>query len=123
MAADEYIASRLAKEFGLTGVDLELAKINGQVGIVSLKHPSSTLCDWNAMSSRYSNPIAHVVRPHRLLKVFVFDVWIANIDRNGRNIIFYPVGRRGQYDFYLIDHGLSLLGSITWTRVKWNHAY
>ncbi len=50
--------------------------------------------------------------------MFIFDVWILNIDRNSRNIVLYPTGKQNKYDFYLIDHGLSLYGSFIWKKTN-----
>jgi len=63
----------------------------------------------------------HVIGVQQIHKAFVFDVWIANIDRHGGNIIAY---RRGaKYDFYLIDQALSLLAAARYRRKPLNSPY
>ena len=80
-------------------------------------------------SKKKRNPFNHIEDALGLLKVFVFDVWIINIDRNNRNIILYKSKENSlRYNYYLIDHGLSLFGAFTWKHQSWksdywNHVY
>lgn len=125
LIADELVGNRLATILNLPVARTELATIRGHVGIVSLKHPGQKLRRWNQLGKHIHSHIrTHIADSNRLYKTFVFDVWICNIDRNGKNIMTY---RRGlTYDFYLIDHELSLLGALRfenkpWYSDYWNH--
>lgn len=123
LLACEYVAYRLAQELELPVAETRFAEVDGQFGIVSLKHTKRPLMDWQQFVARHSNPFSRIVQPQRLLKVFVFDIWILNIDRNSRNVILYPAGKRDLFDFYVIDHGLTLLGSLAWKRLRWDDEY
>jgi hypothetical protein len=123
IAANEYISYKLGKELKLPVAKTELAKVKGQAGIVSIKMKKNPLYNWNSLSKRHKNVFNHVIDPQRLIKMFVFDVWIVNIDRNNRNIVLYPTNKKNAYDFYLIDHGLSLYGSFIWKNTKWSSSY
>lgn len=76
------------------------------------------LLNWNQLLKKHRNPFLSIKEPLQLINMFVFDVWIGNIDRNNKNIILHPL--ENQYDFYLIDHALTLLGSMKWKRLPWN---
>ncbi|WP_052947877.1 hypothetical protein [Aneurinibacillus tyrosinisolvens] len=94
----------------------------GQRGVVSLVRPARRHYHWNQLCKRLNSPIMkHIRKPERLLKTFVFDVWICNVDRHGDNLIAYPKGNK--YSFYLIDHGLALLGAMKWRRAPWYSPY
>ncbi|WP_025025831.1 HipA family kinase [Caldalkalibacillus mannanilyticus] len=121
LIANEYIAYRLGKKINLPMASVKKVRIKGKAGIISLEKKQTPLYNWAQLSKQHPNIFDHLHRPKRLLKMFVFDVWIANIDRNNRNIILYPTNKG--YDFYLIDHGLSLLGAIRWKKVRWNKKY
>ncbi len=122
MIANEYISYRLASMSGLDAAEFEFAKVEGIVGGVSIVKPIGNLASWNQLRQRKGMPVTHFLsRPEQLLNLFVFDTWICNLDRHGGNLITYPVGR--SYDFYLIDHGLSLLGALCWRGVHWPSPY
>jgi hypothetical protein len=120
---NEYLSYLLGKELGLPMADTELANIDGKMGIVSIRANKPELLNWDDFTQRYRHAFNRIVEPKRLVKMFVFDTWIANIDRNNRNIILYPLQHSNLYDFYLIDHGLTLLGAFQWKGVHWRHPY
>ncbi|SDK72922.1 HipA domain-containing protein [Natronincola ferrireducens] len=123
LVANEYLSYLLGKELSLPMAETILAEINTIQGIISLKKTQNKkLYNWNKIKNE-SNPFAHILHSKELIKMFVFDVWIVNIDRNNRNIILYKTDDKDLYDYYLIDHGLSLLGAFTWKGKDWNNQY
>ncbi|OEH86547.1 hypothetical protein BHU72_13135 [Desulfuribacillus stibiiarsenatis] len=136
LSANEYIAYKLANLAKLPVATVELQTINEQLGTVSIKHSANRLLNWTNLYSQFNskNIFNHIYKPERLVKMFVFDIWILNIDRNNRNIILYrkalddrssSLNATNIFNFYLIDHGLSLLGAIAWkkraaTSTYWN---
>jgi len=122
---NEYMAYLLGKEIGLPLATIVPARINQVEGVISLKKVKDrTLYNWAQMWKKFDQPLEHVLQSDRLIKMFVFDVWIVNIDRNNRNILFYKSEQFDDlYDFYLIDHGLSLLGAFQWKRKSWDDPY
>lgn len=122
LPGNELLAYHLASRLHLPAARVEVAKIKGQLGIVSLARPVPQIYKWTQLNRRiYHNISSFILRPERLLKMFVFDIWICNIDRHGGNLLVYPVGEK--YDFYLIDHGLSLLGAVQWQGFSWDHPH
>ncbi|MED0736353.1 hypothetical protein [Aneurinibacillus thermoaerophilus] len=122
LAGNELLAYHLASRLHLPIARVEAAKIKGQLGVVSLARPEPKLYKWDQLTRHiYHNIPRFILRPERLLKMFVFDIWICNIDRHGGNLLAYPVGEK--YDFYLIDHGLSLLGAVQWQGFSWDHPH
>jgi hypothetical protein len=120
--ANELISYRLAKQLHLKAAKIRRAKIRGKRGVVSVVRPARRHYHWNQLSNKIPKSIInHIDKPKRLLKTFVFDIWICNVDRHGRNLIVYPKGNK--YSFYLIDHGLALLGAMKWRRVPWYSSY
>jgi hypothetical protein len=122
LLANELISCRLAKLLHLNVAEVELAKIGGKRGVVSIVQPAARHYSWNQLGRRLNGSIVkHLDDPKQLLQTFVFDIWICNVDRHGGNIVTIPAG--GKYSFYLIDHGLSLLGARTFKRVPWKSPY
>lgn len=121
--ANEYLAYRLAQRIGLPVAQLEWAKIKGKTGIVSEVYPVRRLYNWNQYIQRkgVAQAIDNLEDPGQLLQTFVFDIWICNVDRHGGNLIVYPSG--DSYRLYLIDHGLTLSGALTWRRTPWPSPY
>jgi hypothetical protein len=118
LLANELISYRLARELHLKVAKIRRAKIQGKRGVVSLVRPALRHYHWSEFSKKVSKPIIdHIDKPERLLKTFVFDIWICNVDRHGNNLITYRKGNK--YSFYLIDHGLTLLGAIKWGGLPW----
>ncbi|RKL69198.1 hypothetical protein CR203_03970 [Salipaludibacillus neizhouensis] len=65
LAANEYISFKLGKMLKHPVAQIELAKIKGKFGIVSIKKKDKSLTNWRSLSSRYNNVFNHVIRPHR----------------------------------------------------------
>lgn len=122
LLANEVISYRLAKILNLNVAKVELVKIRGKQGVVSIVRPAQRHYNWIQLGNKLSNSIIkRIDNPKQLLKTFVFDIWICNIDRNGENIVTFPVGNK--YGFYLIDHGTSLLGAMKWRNIPWYSPY
>lgn len=122
LAATELIAYRLAQLINLPVAEIRLVKVGEQIGAVSLTKQAKSLYHWSQLSSRVLHDIPnYIVDPERLLKAFVFDIWICNFDRHGRNAIAYSMGDK--YDFYLIDHGLSLAGALQRVKNPWDDPF
>lgn len=122
LAATELMAYRFANLLNLPAAEVKLVSVGDQLGAVSLIKPVQPLYHWGHLTSHILHHIPdYIMNPERLLKTFVFDIWICNFDRHGGNLIVYPVGEK--YDFYLIDHGLSLAGALQRTRFPWDHPF
>jgi hypothetical protein len=122
LAATELIAYRLAHLINLPAAEIRLAKVGDQLGAVSLVKQARRLYHWRQLSSRVLHDIPNNFRdPERLMKTFVFDIWIFNCDRHGRNAIAYSTDNK--YDFYLIDHGLSLAGALRRVTNPWDDPF
>lgn len=120
--ANEIIAYRLAKLLGLNAAEVELAELGGRIGVVSVVQPASRHYSWNQLGRKLNGSIIkHIDDPAQILQAFVFDIWICNVDRHGGNIVTIPNGQK--YSFYLIDHGLALLGAISFRGVPWHSSY
>jgi hypothetical protein len=122
LIVNEMISFRLAKLLGLNVAEVELAEIDGKQGIVSIVKPAASHFTWLQFQRRLSrSPVSYLRQPEQLRRTFVFDVWICNVDRHGGNLITFPKGDR--FDFYLIDHGVSLLGAMKWRKIPWDSPY
>jgi hypothetical protein len=122
LLANELISYRLAKALKLKVAKVQLTKIKGKRGVVSTVRPAPYHYTWSQLAKKLSYPVIYYIdNPNQLLKTFVFDIWICNLDRHADNLITYPLGNK--YSFYLIDHGLALLGAIKWRKVPWNSPY
>ncbi|WP_052947524.1 HipA family kinase [Aneurinibacillus tyrosinisolvens] len=122
LLANELISYRLARALNLKAAKIKLAKIERRRGVVSIVRPARRHYTWAELSKKLNSPIMkHIDNPQQLLKTFVFDIWICNVDRHGENLITFP--KRNKYSFYLIDHGFALLGAMKWRRVPWNSSY
>jgi hypothetical protein len=122
LAATELIAYRIANLLNLPAAEVKLVSVEDQLGSVSLIKPVQPLYHWRHLSSRILHHIPdYIINPERLLKTFVFDIWICNFDRHGGNMMAYPVSEK--YDFYLIDHGLSLAGVLQRANFPWDHPF
>ncbi|MGZ4112234.1 MAG: HipA family kinase [Tumebacillaceae bacterium] len=131
MIANEYIAAALAERVGLPVGELEQASIAGadgivQKGIVSVEVPAFEMRTWAQASDEVrQEPERHVKDIDLLAQTVVFDAWICNVDRAaGKNLILYRNNTEKKYDWYLIDHGLTLYGSPRkWKRGAWNSPF
>jgi hypothetical protein len=121
LLANELICNRLAKIIGLPVAETVVTTITGHTGIISLAKRSNKLGNWNQVMKQRTNAFQTIINPNRLSKTFVFDIWVCNIDRSGKNIIVYSKGDK--YDFYLIDHELALIGAVRYENQPWNSAY
>jgi hypothetical protein len=120
--ANELISYRLAKLLHLNVAKTQLAKIQGKQGVISFVQPGRGHHTWKQLNKKLNNQIIkYIVNPKLLLKTFVFDIWICNLDRHGENLITFPIGNK--YSFYLFDHNLALFGAINLRKVPWNSAY
>jgi hypothetical protein len=122
LAANEFIAYRLARVINLPVAEIRFVKVGEQLGAVSLIKQAKPLYHWSQLSSHVLHDISnYIVYPDRLLKAFVFDIWICNFDRHGRNAIAFTTGDK--YDFYLIDHGLALAGALQRVNYSWDDPF
>lgn len=122
MIANELIGYKLAQLLHLPVAHTELAKINGELGVVSVEWPVYPLFKWKYLKPEVHQNITRFIhQADLLLQMFVFDMWIINIDRHNRNVIVYP--KNNKYHFYLIDHGLSLAGAVCFRKRKWTSPY
>lgn len=122
LVANELIANRLGQLLHLPMARTELAHVKDRLGIVSVMHPGKGLQTWAELKEGIRKEVGrHLTDPRRLERTFVFDAWICNIDRSGKNIMVYKQGDR--LDFYLIDHELSLLGAVKFENKPWNAPY
>jgi hypothetical protein len=120
--SNEWIAGQLARLVELNTAETEWAEVDGHYGIVSIVPPVKRYFSWYQFYQQTKGKFIHkLVHPERLLDLLAFDMWICNLDRHSDNLIVYPC--RNQYDFYLIDHGLSLLGAVAWRGVPWDSPY
>ncbi|WP_369125202.1 HipA family kinase [Alicyclobacillus fastidiosus] len=119
--ANELICNRLAKLLGLPVATTKVATINGKVGVLSIANHSRKVRTWKQVLRKRSNLRKIIIKPKRLYKTFVFDVWVCNVDRSGNNIMVYSTGKK--YNFYLIDHELTLLGAVRYEERRWCSAY
>lgn len=122
LLVNELITYRLAKRLHLNIPTVQYIKVQGRSGILSIAHTASRLYNWNQYTNFVRNqPVSQLHNPNLLLKTFVFDIWVCNIDRHGGNLMVYKSGTK--YDFYMIDHGLTLLGALKNRRRYWNSPY
>lgn len=131
MIANEWIAAMLAEKLGFPVAELQLATIIGpdgvvQDGLVSVKVKASEIATWRSVDKNVRHKAERYVNHVELFRmVVVFDAWITNVDRAaGKNLVLYRNDAKANYDWYLIDHGLSLYGSPNkWRRHEWNASY
>lgn len=121
LAANEYIASSLAKSVGLPAAKVQRAKVKGpkgmkRIGLVSVKAKAKKLTAWKrAPSKAIKEPEIYVKKADLLAQVIPFDAWIMNPDRTNHNLILYRNKSSRLYKWYLIDHGIALFGKAN----KW----
>lgn len=128
MIANELIAAKLAARLGLPVGELQLATVLGQdgiarTGLVSVSVQAQEIVTWRDLPKKVRLKAERYVKHVDLLRmVVVFDAWITNIDRaSGKNLILYRNDASEKYDWYLIDHGLTLHGSpYKWERHAWD---
>ncbi len=121
LLANEVICNKLAKVLSLPVAKTQLLKIRGCLGVLSIAKPERKLQRWKEYVKNREKPFTDIVNSHRLFKTFVFDTWVCNIDRNNKNIVVYRNGTK--YNFYLIDHELSLLGAVRYEGEPWYSTY
>lgn len=125
--ANEYISAALARKLGFPVADMEMASVLGpdgrkQKGMVSVSADAPEVITWReAGKNVHDNPEKYVNQVELLAQLLVFDAWVINIDRaKGKNLILYRYRPAERYDWYLIDHGLTLYGSPRkWKRWQW----
>lgn len=122
LLANELIAYQLAKLLNVPAAHVELAEIMGKRGIVSIVQPASAHYSWYQLCKKCSgSPFSRLEDPEQLLRTFIFDIWICNVDRHSDNLIAIPKG--AYFSLYAIDHGLCLLGAMKWRGVPWDSSY
>lgn len=129
--ANEYIAARLAKSLGFPVAKLKPAAVAGpdgtpQAGFVSVEAAAREITTWQDVGEEvFRHPEQYVKNLDLLRSLVVFDAWIVNVDRaNGNNLVLYRNDPSEKYDWYLIDHGLTLYGSPRkWERGEWNSPF
>lgn len=107
IAANEFIASRLAEKLELPVMKTFLKEFEGKKGVIThMAHGEPNM--WRHFP--YKADVERTLNDYEKLgKVIVFDVFILNTDRNPDNFLYSRIGKR-KYDYYLIDHALSLYG-------------
>lgn len=121
LLANELVCNRLAQILSLPVARTYVTNINGRTGVLSLAKSNRKLISWNHLIEMRKDPSQVIVDQERLYKTFVFDAWICNVDRSGKNIVVYSRGPK--YDFYLIDHELALLGAVQYENKPWRSTY
>ncbi|MGD8192199.1 HipA family kinase [Brevibacillus ginsengisoli] len=122
MLANELIAYELAKKLGVNVAEVDLTEVMGIRGIVSLVKPATAHYSWYQFSKKHKwSPFNQLKHPEQILRTFIFDIWICNVDRHSANLIVTTDGSTN--NFYAIDHGLSLLGALKWKGRQWNSNY
>lgn len=123
LVANELLGHRLGTLLGLPMAQTEIAEVRGRLGVVSVQHDARRLYKWSDLDEAVRlAAMERFADPDRLLKTFVFDAWICNIDRSGKNIIVYEQ-EDGLLDYYLIDHELALLGALRFENKAWDSHY
>ncbi|WP_052487347.1 HipA family kinase [Gordoniibacillus kamchatkensis] len=131
MVANEIIAAELARKVGIPVVVLEHAELAGpdgvvRRGIVSREAAAREVITWKDASAEVrSRPGKYVKNLGKLRGLVVFDAWIMNMDRaTGKNLILYRNSPNEKYNWYLIDHGLTLYGSpYKWEKYPYGSEY
>ncbi|MGO0061419.1 HipA family kinase [Brevibacillus fluminis] len=131
LIANEWIAAKLAARLGLPAAELQLATVAGpdgvaRTGVVSVSVQAREVVMWRQLPEEIRQRAKRHIKHVDLLRmVVVFDAWITNIDRAaGKNMMLYRNNPDEPYDWYLIDHGLTLYGSPhKWERHKWDEPY
>lgn len=123
LLGNEYLAYQLARLCNLPAAKIEITTLDGRLGVVSLEKPAEFI-KWAFLKEGFFHNLSYYLKdPDKLLETFVFDTWICNIDRHSGNLLAYPMGNGKKYDFYLIDHGLSLSGAMQWRQIPWYAPY
>lgn len=132
LVANEWICCRLAQSLGFPVAEIELTAVHGPqgecpAGLVSVAADAPEHLSWaRAPAHVKARPDLHLHRLTRLQQLVVFDAWTANVDRaTGQNLILYRTDPAdGYYDWYLIDHALSLYGApYKWAQHDLSAAY
>ena len=121
--ANELIAAGLARLVGLDVAELELARIEGHLGVVSVVRPAARLVIWRNLPAPAHRSIRRQVANVRQFRAMLaFDAWTLNIDRGtGKNIIAYQPTPGSAWRVYFIDHGHTLHGN--YDRWRWGGPY
>lgn len=107
IAANEFIASKIAEKLGLPVNKTLFKEFEDKKGILVSNTPGEANI-WRQYP--FKGDIERTLNHADMLsRVIVFDVFILNTDRNPDNLIYTKLGR-GRYEFYLIDHAHSLHG-------------
>ncbi|MBM7589437.1 HipA family kinase [Brevibacillus fulvus] len=130
MIVNEFVAAYLAKHLGFPVADMEPATImspTGKIrhGFVSVRANAERVVRWDKAHPKVRrSPERYVNHLDLLRQLVVFDAWILNTDRAGRNLILYRDHDSSKYNWYLIDHGHSLYGPAKrWKQYPWNHPH
>lgn len=108
ICANEFIAARLGQKLELPINKTQFKNFDGIDGVLIEKSPGEVNM-WRNFP--FKDDLARTLDSFDLLiKTVVFDIFIENLDRNPDNIIYSRI-RNKKYDFYLIDHSISLYGS------------
>ncbi|MGE5590005.1 MAG: hypothetical protein ACM3ZA_05250 [Bacillota bacterium] len=121
--ANELIAAGLARRIGLEVADLELARIEGHLGVVSLVRPAVRRVNWRDLPAPAHRSILRSQENIRQFRAMLaFDAWTLNIDRgSGKNTIAYQPAADQGWRVYFIDHGHTLHGN--YDRWRWGGPY
>lgn len=108
IAANEFIAAKLAEKLDLPVNKTFFKEFEGKKGFLTLATPGQPNM-WRQFP--YKEDVEHTVNDYESLgRVIIFDIWILNTDRNPDNIMYTKIGRNKKFDYYLIDHAHSLYG-------------
>lgn len=99
VAANEWIAARLAEKLGLPILPFQLMTMRGELFFGSLWMPSGAT--WHDGIS--ADLFARCENQNRVYDVIVLDTWLINPDRHHQNLIV-RVLRGGQHTLLLNDH-------------------
>lgn len=107
IAANEFIASKLAEKLGLPINKTLFKEFEGVKGVLVNNTPGEANI-WRQYP--FKKDIERTLHnAERLSRVVVFDVFILNTDRSPDNFVYTRLNK-GKYEFYLIDHAHSLHG-------------
>ncbi|MEA2372122.1 MAG: hypothetical protein QOH12_2516 [Solirubrobacteraceae bacterium] len=104
-AANELIAWRLAKALGLPVLEAGLLRYDGHLSFGSREMQAGTF-EHRLTQQR----LLQCSNPAVLPSVVVFDVWLANVDRNVDNLLPRKAhGTSSAWELVLLDHGSTLV--------------
>ncbi len=108
IAANEFIAAKLAEKLELPVNKTYLKEFEGKKGFLTFATPGQPNM-WRQFP--YKESMEHTLNDYEsIARVVVFDIWILNTDRNPDNLMYTRIGKSKKFDYYLIDHAHSLYG-------------